>query len=134
MENLQVASENISVKDIKKEWKQLWLTRIDDKVRAEGVANKAFPLCFVEQGTVIVATRDYKPPQLKDVLKMNRIQDAERIAGPPPTVGGWRKFAYTFLNKQTRNRRFILKNQRRDQVTSLQLKKGGRGWIHRNCN
>ena len=108
--------------------------RINDKVRAESVANKAFPLCFVEQGTVIIASRDFKPPHLKNILKMNRIQDAERIAGPPPTVGGWHKFACTFLNKQTRNRRFILKNQRRDQVTSLQLKKGGRGWIHRNCN
>ena len=132
MEKLQVASENISVNDIKKEWKQLWLTRISDKVRAEGVANEAFPLCFVEQGTVIVATRDFKPPHLKDILKMNRIQDAERIVGPPPTVGGWRKFACTFLNKQKRNRRFILKEQRKDRVAGLQLKKGGRGWMHRN--
>lgn len=132
MDNLQVASENISVKDIKKEWKQLWLARINDKVRAEGVANESFPLCFVEQGTVIVATRDFKPPHLKDILKMNRIKDVERILGPPPSVGGWHKFARSFLKRQTRNRRFILKEKRRNRVVSLQLKKSGRGWIHRN--
>ena len=132
MGNIHVESTNISVKDIKKEWKQLWLNRINDKVRAEGVANKAFPLCFVEQGTVIAASRDFKPPHLKDILKMNRIQDAERIVGPHPTVGGWRKFACTFLNKQPRNRKFILKENRRDRVVSLQLKKGGRGWINRS--
>ena len=132
MEKLQEAPENISVEIIKKEWKQLWLTRISDKIRAEGVANKAFPLCFVEQGTVIVATRDFKPPHLKEILKMNQIQNAERIAGPPPTVGGWHKFARTYFKNQKRNRQFILTEQQKDRVASLQLKKGGRGWIHRN--
>ena len=129
---MQVKTENIQVKKIKKEWKQLWLMRINDKVRAEGIANRAFPLCFVEQGTVIAASRDFKPPHLKDILKMNQIQDAEQIIGPPPTVGGWHKFASTFLNKQPRNRMFILKKQRRERKASLQLKKGGHGWIHRN--
>ena len=132
MEKPQVESENISVKDIKMEWKQLWLRCISDKVRAEGVANEAFPLCFVEQGTVIAATRDFRPLHLKDILKLNRIQDADRIIGPPPTVGGWRKYARTFLNKQKRNRKVIFQKQRRDKEASLQLKKGGRGWIHHN--
>ena len=132
MGNLQASSEKISVKDIKKEWKQLWLDCINDKVRAEGVANQTFPLCFVERGTVIAASKDFKPLCLKEILNKNRIKNVERILGPPPTMGGWHKFARTFLNKQTRNRRFILKEKRRNRVASLQHKKGGRGWIHRN--
>ena len=119
------------MEDIKKEWKQLWLERIDDKVRAEGVANRGFPLCFVERGTVIMATRDFKPLSLKEILILNRIQNAERIIGPPPAVGGWNKFARNVLNKQPRKRSFILDKPRSDRMKNLQLKKGGRGWIHR---
>jgi len=85
----------------------------------------------VDQGTIIVATRDFKALNLKEILSLNRIQNAEQVVGPPSAVGGWHKFARTVLNKQTRNRRFVFGKPLSDRVKNLQLKKGGRGWLHR---
>jgi hypothetical protein len=130
-----VASDEKSGKnlidEIKQQWKQLWLERIDDKVRAEGMAERAFPLCFVERGTVIVATRDYKPLDLKEILCLNQVQNFEQVMGPPTVVGGWKKFARSVLNNQARSRRFVLDSQQACHTKSLQHKKGGRGWMHR---
>jgi len=131
VKELQEKSERAMVEEIKKEWGQLWLERIDDKVRAEGVASKSFSLCFVERGTIIAATRDFKPLDLKEILSLNRIQNVERVVGPPSAVGGWHKFARTVLNNQARNRRLVLEEPQQDRCGNLQLKKGGRGWIHR---
>jgi len=130
VERLEESEKNL-VDEVKEEWKELWLWRIDDKVRAEGVADRAFPRCFVERGTVIVATRDYKPLDLKEILRLNKVQSLERVVGPSPSVGGWGKFARSVLNNQVRNRRFFLDEKPRGRVKSLQLKKGGRGWMHR---
>lgn len=124
-------SDRDLVDEVKEEWRRLWLGRIDDKVRAEGMADRAFPLCFVERGTVIVATRDFKPLDLKEILSLNQVQNVDRVVGPPPAVGGWRKFSRTVLNNQARSRRFILEEPPRGRVKNLQLKKGGRGWMHR---
>ncbi|MDH5462463.1 MAG: hypothetical protein OEX09_09630, partial [Candidatus Bathyarchaeota archaeon] len=51
------------VQELKQRWRILWRHRIDDKVRAEGIASKDYDLLFVDRGTVIVATKDYKPPK-----------------------------------------------------------------------
>jgi len=128
---LQELSETVPVEEIKKEWEHLWLERIDDKVRAECVAGRTFPLCFVDSGTVIVATRDFKSLCLREILSLHRIQNVDQVVGSPPAVGGWRKFSRTVLNKQDRYRRFVFEKPRKKHVDSLQLKKGGRGWIHR---
>ncbi len=120
------------VDEVKAEWKQLWLGRIDDKVRAEGIASSEFPRCFVDRGTIIVATRDFKPLDLKEILKRNRVENVERAVGPHPAIGGWAKFARTVLNGQARSRRAVwIEEPRREHVKTTQLKKGGRGWVHR---
>ena len=54
---------------VKEHWRLLWLDRIDDRVRAEGVASKDYNLLFVDRGTVIVATRDYLPPNFEQILE-----------------------------------------------------------------
>ncbi len=131
MTELQEESDKVIVERIKLEWRQLWLERFNDKVRAEGIANREFPLCFVDPGTVIVATRDFKPLNFKEILRLNRIQNTERLIPPPPKVGGWHNFARTVLNKQKRHRSLVLEKPRPDRVKNLQLKKGGRGWVHR---
>ncbi len=77
------------VEDIKEEWRLLWLSRIDDKVRAEGIANRDYSLLFVEQGTVIVATRDFKPVSLKEILFLHKIRDVERVIPPPSSFCRW---------------------------------------------
>lgn len=119
------------MEDVRVEWRLLWRDRIDDRVRAEGVANREYSLLFVERGTVIVATRDFKPLNFKEILRLHRVQDVERLVPPPPSVGGWGKFARTVLNKQKRARKWkVTESVPRRKRKSLQLKKGGRGWLH----
>jgi hypothetical protein len=116
--------------DVREEWKLLWLNRIDDKVRAEGIANRDFSLLFVDRGTVIVATRDFKPLSLKEILRLHEIENLERVVSPHPSVGGWGKFARAVLNRQRRARKLEESAPRRSRKKSLQSKKGGRGWLH----
>ncbi len=116
---------------IKEEWKLLWLDRIDDKVRAEGMASQCFPLLSVERGTVIVATRDFKPLDLREILRSHGVQDVNHLLDPLPAVGGWTKFARTVLNRQTRARKWAEIMPNRSNHAKAQLKKCGRGWLHR---
>jgi hypothetical protein len=134
-DQLVLKSADEALKDqvdaIKEEWRLLWLDRIDDKVRAEGIANQCFSLLSVERGTVIVATRAFKPLDLREILRSHNVQNVDRIVGPCPLVGGWTKFARTVLNKQARARRMDRAVQCRKCVKGMQLKKCGRGWLHR---
>jgi hypothetical protein len=119
------------IKELKSQWKILWRDRVDDKVRAEGIANREYSMLFVEKGTVIFATRDFKPLNLKDIVELHKLGDANRIIPPSPTIGGWGKFVRTSIISQKLSR----KTKRAEQyVTSekkrQQLKKGGRGWVH----
>jgi len=122
------------VDDVRKEWGQLWSNRIDDKVRAEGVANRDYLLLFVERGTVIVATRDFKPLDFKEILRTHKVWNAEQIVPPHPSMGGWGKFARTMLNKQRRARKWQGSVSCRTRKENLQPKKGGRGWLHCHMN
>jgi len=135
-DNSEKAGSRVLVDDVRAEWKLLWHSRIDDKVRAEGVANQDFSLLFVERGTVIVATRDFRPLNFREILRLHKIQHIDRFVSPPPSVGGWTKFARTELNNQKRVRKWKespcvpVRNRRK----KLQLKKGGRGWLHSRMN
>jgi len=134
LSSAKTANLQVLVDDIRKEWKRLWRDRIDDKERAEGMANRNFGLLFVERGTVIIATRDFKLLDLKEILRVHEIENAERFVPPHPSVGGWRKFARTTINTQMRaTRAQQLKDtvpRRVGRKRNLQLKKGGRGWLH----
>lgn len=129
-EGSESADASALVDDVKVAWKLLWLSRIDDKVRAEGIASQDYSLLFVERGTVIIATRDFKPLNLKDILHSHKVQNVERVIPPHPSVGGWRKFARTVLNNQKRRRKWEKPVSRRNRKKNLQVKKGGRGWLH----
>jgi len=115
---------------VREEWRLLWRSRIDDRVRAEGIANQFFSLLSVERGTVIVATRAFKPLDLMEILRSQNVQEVDRVLGPHPSVGGWAKFARTVLNKQSRARRWAEIAQPRNHDENLQRKKCGRGWLH----
>jgi hypothetical protein len=120
------------VDELRAQWKSLWRTRIDDKVRAEGISNRDYASLFVEQGTVIVATRDYKPPDFVEILEKHKPGEVDTVVPPSPSVGGWGKFARTVLNKQKHARRRVRAappKPKRDM--GQQRKKGGRGWLHR---
>ena len=129
-ESAEKAGLQVVVGDVREEWRVLWRDRIDDKVRAEGIANQDYSLLFVERGTVIIATRDFKPLDLREILRLHEIQNVERVVPPHPSVGGWGKFARTVLDKQKRFRKWKEPAPRRNREKNLQLKKGGRGWLH----
>lgn len=126
----KAGSHKVLLDDVKKEWGLLWHNRINDKVRAEGIANRDYSLLFVERGTVIIATRDFKALDLKEILRLHMIQNVERIVPSNPSVGGWRKFARTVLSKQRRIRDWKGPVPRRNHRKNLQLRKSGRGWLH----
>ena len=130
---METPAEKEIIEELKTQWKRLWLERIDDKVRAEGIANKDYSVLFVEKGTVIYATRDFKPLDFREILKLHGFIDADQFVPPSPHVGGWRKFIRTVIAKQsprrrvTRAARYVDDKEKRRQ----QLRKGGYGWLHR---
>lgn len=120
-----------TVAELKERWRSLWRERIDDKVRAEGIAYNDYPKLFVEKGTVIFATKRFKPLSFREILEQHRIVDADRVVPPNPLVGGWGKFIRTVIARRRPSERVKEARQYLDSKKKRQhLKKGGRGWLH----
>lgn len=118
------------VEELKTIWKKLWQERIDDKVRAEGIATADYSKLFVEKGTIIHATRDYKALSFKEILEQHQITNADRFIPPSPHVGRWTKFIRTsIINQRSRKKRRV-ELYCAEKKEKQQLKKGGRGWLH----
>jgi hypothetical protein len=118
------------VDELRTDWKDLWRNRLDDKVRAEGIAKNDYSKLFVEQGTVIMATRDFKPLEFFDIVKEYLELDAEKAVPLNATIGGWGKFIRNNVRKQkttTRASRYV--PPKKAPKKSQQQKKGGRGWL-----
>ena len=122
--------EKTLVTEVKSQWKRMWRERIDDHERAEGIANTDFDKLFVEQGTVVLATRSFKLVTLREILEQHKIANAERQVPPSKHVGGWKKFARTRLPRYESVRRRRSFAVLEDNGVKQQLKKGGRGWLH----
>ncbi len=119
------------VKDLKETWTMLWRDRIEDRVRAEGIADKDYSRLFVERGLVILATRDYTPLNFKEIVQKYMSEDVYNSVSPSPSVGGWGKFTKNVLNKQTRyTRRGRFAPEKPRLPKNRQRKSGGRGWLH----
>jgi len=121
------------VDNARAQWRLLWRDRIDDRVKAEGIAGQDYPLLFVDRGDVIIATRGFKPLSFRDILLQHKPLEvkADRVIPPSPSVGGWGKFVHDVLRKQerfTRGRKPTTSEL--GQEEKQQLKKGGRGWLH----
>ena len=119
------------MEELKTEWKRLWRERFDDHVRAEGVAREDYVQVFVERGTVILATRNFKLMNFRDVLERHGFTDVYRFVSPDRRVGGWGKFIRASISselmpKRVRRSASYFEEPREKQ----QLKKGGRGWLH----
>jgi hypothetical protein len=86
---------------------------------------------FIDKGTVIHATRDFKALNFRDILEQHKIEDVDRYIPPSPEVGGWRKFVKENISKQPQRKSraadFLLAEKKEKQ----QLKKNGRGWLHK---
>ncbi len=117
------------VTELKIQWKRLWRERLDDKVRAEGIAVNDYSDLFIDKGTVIHATRDFKSLNFKEILEEHEIQNAERYIPPDPHVGGWAKFVKNNITNQPIKKRkaeLYVEEKKEKQ----QLKQNGRGWLH----
>ena len=117
------------VDELRGQWKDLWQNRIDDRVRAEGIANQDFSKLFVEQGTVIIATRDFKPLEFFDIVEEYLQFDAEKAVPPNSTIGGWGKFVRDKIRNQKKTTRRYAP-PKPTHKKGQQLKKCGRGWLH----
>lgn len=121
------------IEELRQQWKTLWRERIDDEVRAEGISSKDYLELFVERGTVIVATRKFKPPDFHDIVQQHLSHGQNDIGNallPNPKTGGWGKFVRNVLGKQQsvgRRRDGFVET---DKKVGKQLKKCGRGWLH----
>ncbi len=124
---MAAAEQRKFVDELRGEWKRLWKERYDDKEKAEGVAVDVYPKLFVDQGTIVHATRDFKALNFKEILEKHEVEP--RNIQPHPAVGGWHKFAKTQIavNKPKR-RSESYEAPKKDQ--RQQPKKGGRGWLH----
>jgi hypothetical protein len=114
---------------LKEEWRLLWSERFDDRVRAEGVAPRDYPLVFTDRGHVIFATREAKAPSLSDIINYWRTQG--RVYWPEPNVGGWGRFIRTELKKAAYHRTREVGENETNSSGKQQSKKGGKGWLHK---
>ena len=125
------ANQKTMVEELRVEWKRLWLERMDDKVRAEGVAIRDYSSLFVDKGLVIHATREFKPLNFKEILDQHKILNSEQYISPSPEVGGWKKFVKSNITSQ-KSRKTPEKIVVESKKGKFQPKKSGRGWLHNN--
>jgi hypothetical protein len=115
---------------LKEEWGLLWKERFDDRVRAEAVSVRDYPLLFMSRGHIVFANRGAKAPSFSQIVEVWASQGL--MYSPDPDVGGWGKFVRTELNAVTHSRaRTFANDQRKCEKESQHLKKGGRGWLHK---
>jgi len=125
-------SQKEMVEELRIQWKKLWQERAEDKVRAEGIATADYCDLFLEKGTIIHATRNFKSPNFREILEQHQIANVDRIIPPNPHIGGWTKFIkINVTNQRSRKQRqaafYFDENKREKQ----QPKQGGRGWLHK---
>ena len=125
-------SQKEMVEELRVQWKQLWKERVDDKIRAEGVAVANYCDLFIERGTIIHATRNFKALDFKEILKQHQIENAERYIPPNPYIDGWTKFIKkTGTNQRLRKHRRARFYPDEPKFEKQHIRKGGRGWIHK---
>ena len=116
------------VDELRTEWKDLWQSRVDDKIRAEGIAKHDYSKLFVEQGTVIMATRDFKPIEFHDIVESHLGCETSKAGAPNPTVGGWGKFIKTNIQTQKKGPVKREAPAKPKPAKGQHQKRGGRGW------
>jgi hypothetical protein len=118
------------------EWRNLWDTKFDDKVKAEAIARREFAVLFVDKGDVIYDTRNAKPLDFYGIIERHEKESGTRIRPPDPTEGGVRKFIKEQIVAPSadakRHRAENLKSQKHGQKSQSRgsQKKGGRGWLN----
>ena len=125
----RIKAQKELVEKLKAEWELLWSERFNDKERAEGISISDYAALYVERGTIIHATRDYKALNFKEILEQHITEDADRFIQPNVDEGGWNKFVKTKIASKPQRKKRALAYAPKKQETQ-QPKKGGRGWLH----
>lgn len=123
-------SQKEMVEELRIQWKKLWQERVDDKIRAEGIATADYCDLFVEKGTIIHATRAFKTLNFKEILEQHQIANVDRLIPPNPQIGGWTKFIKVNITNQRPRRKRRVELYCDEKKEQQQPKKGGRGWLH----
>jgi hypothetical protein len=118
------------VEELKVQWKRLWQESVDDKIRAEGVTTADYCDLFVEKGTIIHATKDYKALNFREILEQHQIAKVDMFVSPNPQIGGWTKFIKLNITNQRSRKKRRAEFYCNEKKEKQQLKKGGRGWLH----
>jgi hypothetical protein len=125
----KVRAQKKLVEELKVQWKLLWSERLNDKVKAEDISKDDYAFLQVERGTIIHASRDFKPLNFKEILQQHMVENPDTFIQPDINQGGWAKFVKTEITPQNRQRKrahSYVPPKREAQ----QPKKGGRGWLH----
>ncbi len=123
-----VLNQKELIDELRFEWKKLWNDRLNDKIRAEGIAVDDYSSLFIDKGTIIHATRDFKVLNFKEILKQYEVKDIEKYISPDPHIGGWNKFIKDNIKKKSKGKTpadFLGKGQNKNRQ-----KKNVRGWLH----
>jgi len=123
-------SQKEMVETLRIQWKKLWQERVDDRLRAEGIATADYCDLFVEKGTIIHATRNFKALDFREILEQHEVENVDRVIPPDPHVGGWNKFIKTNITNQRLRKRRRAELYFEEKKEKQQPKKGGRGWLH----
>jgi hypothetical protein len=118
------------VEELKVQWRKLWQERVDDKTRAEGIAAADYCDLFVEKGTIIHATKDYKALNFREILEQHQIAKVDMFVSPNPQIGGWTKFIKLNITNQRSRKKRRAELYCNEKKEKQQPKKGGRGWLH----
>ena len=112
----------------------MWSERFNDKVRAEGVSVGDYAVLFVERGTIIHATRNFKALSFREIVEQHMLEDPDRFIQTDVHVGGWNKFIKTEITSHRPQSRkhaaSYIPEKRSNKSEAQQPKKGGRGWLH----
>ena len=114
---------------LKADWANLWKTKHEDEIKAEGISVEDFEMLFVDRGEIIHATRDFRPLSFREILEKHvGSEDASRV-DIDPNVGGWRKFAKQ--NFPARRRQSKRERPKVKVDLSQHQRKAGKGWLNK---
>jgi hypothetical protein len=131
---MNIRKENVKkfTEELRKEWKTMWRSKIDDKIKAESIADKTYEGLFMDRGTIIFASKDCNPPNFKEILKKHLSSYWVERYNPHPAMGGIHKFI-----RQTKMQNSKTTKRKKETCLALkkmknggQLKKKGKGWLN----
>ena len=120
------------VNELRREWKTMWRAKFEDKVRAEGIADKNYELLFVERGLVLFDSRTLKALEFHEILEKHLTPELAERFNPNPVRGGIGKFIKDYITVRNNVKKKMREETRTDLKTLNQAQQSneGKGWLH----